>query len=67
MQGALRAATYKGIPDRETDGASLRLAALQRINASELKASYDSESHLSLLLLLRQLLCLKLPAVTGFK
>lgn len=31
----------KGIPGRETDGASLRLAVLQRVNVSELKASYN--------------------------
>jgi hypothetical protein len=41
MQGALHAVTRKGIPDRETDGASLYLAVLQRINASELKASHE--------------------------
>jgi hypothetical protein len=35
MQGALYAVTRKGIPDRETDGASLCLAILQQINASE--------------------------------
>jgi hypothetical protein len=41
MQGALRTVIWKRIPDREADGASLRLAVLQRISTSELKASYD--------------------------
>jgi hypothetical protein len=41
MQGALHAVTSKGIPDRETDGAGLRLTNLQGIKASELKVSYE--------------------------
>jgi hypothetical protein len=41
MQGALHTVTCKGIPDRETDGAGLCQAALQRIDATELKVSYE--------------------------
>jgi hypothetical protein len=42
MQRALHTITGKGIPDRETDGAGLRLTVLQRVNISELKASHKS-------------------------
>jgi hypothetical protein len=39
---SFRAITFKGIPDRETDGVSLRLAILQRITASVVLDAYTS-------------------------
>jgi len=41
MQGTLHAVTSKGIPNWETNGAGLRLAVLQHVNVSELKASHE--------------------------
>jgi hypothetical protein len=42
MLGALHTITRIRIPDRETDGAGLRLAVIRQDSASELKASYKS-------------------------
>jgi len=53
MQGALHGVTRKGI--QETDGASLCLVVLQRINASELKASHHRLMQLGWILAFSQL------------